>query len=82
MTDIVLDEELWKDVEPGTEALMDRWLVKEGDKVQAGQTVAQVVLVKTTVDVPAPAAGIVEKILIPAEQTFGRGRPLATMREA
>jgi pyruvate/2-oxoglutarate dehydrogenase complex dihydrolipoamide acyltransferase (E2) component len=82
MTDIVLGDEIWKDVEPGTEALMDRWLVKEGDKVQAGQTVAQIVLVKTTVDVPAPVAGVVEKILVPAERTFARGRPLATMRAA
>lgn len=82
MTDIVLDDAVWQDVEPGTEALMDQWLVKPGDAVAAGQVVAKVVLVKATLEVTAPVAGVVEKILVPAEQTFGRGAPLATLRPA
>ena len=81
MTDIGLADEVWQDVEPGTEALMDQWLVKECDRVNAGQFVARVVLVKTTLDVIAPANGVIDRILVPAEQTFAKGKPLATMRE-
>lgn len=82
MTDVVLADSFWEDVEPGTEALLDQWLVREGDHVVAGQTLAKVVLVKTNIEVSAPANGTVERILVLAEQTFARGRPLATLRAA
>lgn len=76
---IRLPDEMWTDVEPGTEALLDKWLVKEGDTVIANQPVASVVLIKTAVDVTAPAAGRIVKILVPADGTFGRGRDLAQL---
>jgi pyruvate/2-oxoglutarate dehydrogenase complex dihydrolipoamide acyltransferase (E2) component len=82
VTDVVLADSFWEGVDPGTEALVDQWLVREGDRVVAGQTLARVVLVKTSLEVAAPADGVVERILVPAEQTFARGRPLATLREA
>lgn len=77
MLNIRLPDEMWTDVEPGTEALLDKWLVKEGDTVVANQPLASVVLIKTAVDVTAPAGGRIVKILVPAEGTFGRGRDLA-----
>lgn len=76
---IRLPDEMWTDVEAGTEALLDKWLVKEGDTVVADQPVATVVLIKTAVDVTAPASGRIVKILVPAEGTFGRGRDLALL---
>ena len=82
MTDIVLPDSVWEGVEPSTEALVDQWLVREGDRVVAGQVLAKVVLVKTNLEVTAPADGVVERILVPVEQTFAKGRPLATLREA
>lgn len=81
MTDIVLPDSVWEGVDPGTEALVDQWLVREGDRVAAGQVLAKVVLVKTNLEVTAPADGVVERILVPVEQTFAKGRPLATLRE-
>lgn len=77
MTDVVLDAAAWKDVEAGTEALLDQWLVREGDAVRAGQPLARVVLVKATLDVVAPVDGRVAAILVEASQTFGAGRALA-----
>ena len=76
---IRLPDEMWTDVEPGTEALLDKWLVQEGDTVAANQPVATVVLIKTAVDVAAPAAGRIVKILVPADGTFGRGHDLALL---
>ncbi len=81
MTAITLDDAAWKDVEEGTEALVDRWLVGEGDAVRAGQPLASVVLVKTTIEVAAPADGVLERIVVAAGETFARGAPIATLRE-
>jgi len=82
MTAITLDEAAWQDVEEGTEALVDRWLVGEGTAVRAGQPVASVVLVKTTLEVTAPADGVIERILVAAGETFARGAPIGMLREA
>jgi pyruvate/2-oxoglutarate dehydrogenase complex dihydrolipoamide acyltransferase (E2) component len=82
MTDVTLDAQAWQDIDPATEALVDKWLVAEGDVVRAGQTLAQVVLVKASLELVAPAAGRIETILVPAGQTFARGKPVAVLREA
>ena len=81
MIEITLDPELWKDIDPGTEALADAWRVKEGDHVQAGQPLATVVLVKTTQEVVAPRAGTIVRILVAAEDTFRQGQALALLEE-
>jgi pyruvate/2-oxoglutarate dehydrogenase complex dihydrolipoamide acyltransferase (E2) component len=82
MTDLTLDAQAWQDIDPATEALVDKWLVVEGDVVRSGQTLAQMVLVKASLELVAPAAGRIEKILVPAGQTFARGKPVAVLREA
>jgi pyruvate/2-oxoglutarate dehydrogenase complex dihydrolipoamide acyltransferase (E2) component len=53
--EVSLDDAAWQDVEAGVEALVDQWLVAEGDAVRAGQPLAKVVLVKANLDVVAPA---------------------------
>ena len=80
MTDVVLPSAAWKDVEPGTEALVDKWLVHQGDRVKAGQTMAVVVLVKTSFDIVAPIDAVVEQILVPQVATFKPGQPLARLK--
>ena len=80
MTDVVLPGAAWKDVEPGTEALVDKWLVQQGEHVKAGQTMAVVVLVKTSFDIVAPIDAVVEQILVPQEATFKPGQPLARLK--
>jgi len=79
---VVLAEETWKGMEPGTEAVVDRWLVREGERVVAGQVVALAMLIKASCEVTAPASGVVDRILVQAEQSFARGQPLATLSEA
>ncbi len=82
MLDVVLPAAAWEGVEPGTEALLARWLVREGDSVAAGQPLAEVVLVKASLEVNAPAAGVLERIAVPQDATFGRGQALASLRES
>jgi pyruvate/2-oxoglutarate dehydrogenase complex dihydrolipoamide acyltransferase (E2) component len=81
MIAIGLPDANWEGVEPGTEALLDRWLVAEGAQVSAGQAIARVVLVKATLEVEAPADGVIARIAVAAEQTFKRGTVLAELRE-
>lgn len=81
MIEIVLAAEAWKDVDPGTEALVDAWLVQEGESVTKGQALANVVLVKTNHEITAPADGVLEKILVPAEESFPPGAVLGILRE-
>lgn len=80
MTDIVLSQDAWQDVEPGTEALVEDWLVQVGDAVTAGQPVASVVVVKSSHEVLAPVDGVLDSILVPAEGTFKPGQALGTLR--
>lgn len=79
--EIVLAQDVWADVEAGTEALVEDWLVSEGDSVKAGQPIANVVVVKSNHEVTAPADGVIEKILVAAEDTFAPGTALALLRE-
>ena len=82
MTEITLSADAWKDIDPGTEALLDKWLVAEGDTVRAGQVLANAVIVKANQDIVAPTDDRVEKILVKAEETFAQGKAIAVLREA
>ncbi len=46
-----------------TEGEMITWLVKEGDPVKADQPVVEVMTDKATVEVPAPDAGVITKLV-------------------
>lgn len=81
-TEIVLGAEAWKDVDEGVEALVDKWLVAQGDTVRAGQPLANVVVVKANQEIVAPADGRIARILVPAGETFARGRAIAVLEEA
>lgn len=72
-----LDPQAWTDIDPGTEALLDNWKVAPGDTVAAGQVIGGAVLVKSTLDLTAPAAGRIARIEVPVEGTFGPDAVLA-----
>jgi pyruvate/2-oxoglutarate dehydrogenase complex dihydrolipoamide acyltransferase (E2) component len=81
MIGITLGTEAWRDIDPATQALVDKWLVAEGDTVQAGQSIANVVIVKAAQDIVAPARCVVAKILVPSGDTFAQGQPVAMLKE-
>ena len=82
MTEVTLNDEAWQGVDASVEALVDKWLVQPGDTVQAGQPLANVVLVKSNLEVAAPASGRIGQILVPAGSTFARGKPIAVLEAA
>lgn len=78
---IVLDDAMWEDVQPGTEALVEDWLVQAGESVSKGQAVANVVLVKTSHEILSPATGVLEEIIVAEGGTLARGAALGVLRQ-
>ena len=60
-----------------TEGTIERWLVKEGDKVEQYDPLFEVVTDKVNAEAPAEVAGTVTKILIADGTTVKVGTPLA-----
>lgn len=79
MSNVIFDPERWESAEAGDDALIERWLVTEGDYVHAGQALAQATLVHENVAVEAPHAGVLEQIVVAAGEHFGRGAVLARL---
>lgn len=65
MTTVVqIPEGLWSDGEPGVIAT---WLYDDGDQVDVEVTIAEIMIEKTQIEIPAPASGQL-RILRAAEQ--------------
>jgi 2-oxoglutarate dehydrogenase E2 component (dihydrolipoamide succinyltransferase) len=62
------------------EGTVSRWLVKEGDAVAVDQPLVEVTTDKVDAEIPSPAAGVIEKILVPEGQTVAVGTALAQIR--
>jgi biotin carboxyl carrier protein len=72
-----LDPAVWEGVDEETEALLESWQIGEGVSVSAGDTLGVAVLVKTSIDLTAPASGTLTRILVQEDDTFGRDQDLA-----
>ncbi len=64
-----------------TEAIVAEWLVAEGDFVALDQDLVTLETDKVTVNVPAPAAGRLEKQLVAADGEIAVGAVIATIDE-
>src|SRR6058998_771623 len=60
-----------------TEGTIERWLVKEGDKVAQYDPLFEAVTDKVNAEVPAEVAGTITKIIVGDGQTVKVGTPLA-----
>jgi 2-oxoglutarate dehydrogenase E2 component (dihydrolipoamide succinyltransferase) len=61
------------------EGTITRWLVKEGDRVERDQPLVEVTTDKVDAEIPAPEAGVIERILVPEGETVPVGAALATL---
>jgi biotin carboxyl carrier protein len=82
MVDVILDPQRWGSADSDAEALLESWLVDEGDRVDVGQILAKASLVHQGLEVAAPAAGIVEQIAVAAGEKFGPGYILVRLVDA
>jgi pyruvate/2-oxoglutarate dehydrogenase complex dihydrolipoamide acyltransferase (E2) component len=65
------------------EGTLVSWLKREGDRVEAGEVIAQIETEKITNELEAPVSGVISKILV-AEDTedIPVGTPLCLIDEA
>jgi len=64
-----------------TEATIGRWFKKAGDAVVADEPLVELETDKVTVEVPAPAAGVLEEIRAKDGETVGVGAILGSIKE-
>src|SRR2546423_5216844 len=62
-----------------TEGTVLEWHVSEGDSVEEGDTVVEVSTDKVDAEVPAPASGVISKILAQPDDTVQVGQALAEL---
>jgi 2-oxoglutarate decarboxylase len=62
-----------------TEGIVLEWHVAEGDFVNEGDTVVEVSTDKVDAEVPAPAAGVITKLIAQVDEEVPVGAPLAEM---
>jgi biotin carboxyl carrier protein len=82
MVDVILDPRRWETAGASEDALLESWLVDEGDRVDAGQVLCMASLVKQGLEVAAPSAGVVEQIAVSAGERFGPGYILVRLADA
>lgn len=78
---VVLDPELFEAIEAGDTAHLERWLVAEGDRVDAGDLIAQARAANEVIGIRAPHTGVLEGILVAAGERFMPGHALARIVE-
>ena len=62
------------------EAVVANWFVREGGRVDAGDTVCEIQIEKVSIDVPAPASGTLASIEVRDNGEFHRGDALGYVR--
>src|SRR3954469_17076033 len=62
-----------------TEVDIGQWLKKEGDSVAKDENIVSLESEKATVDLPAPSAGVLTKILKPKGQVANVGEVIAVL---
>ena len=64
--------------DPAARGVLSTWFVRDGERVEADQTLAEVQVDKVSVEVPAPAAGVV-RLLVAEGAEVGQGDPIAAI---
>ena len=64
-----------------SEGTVTRWLKKEGDRVEVDEPLLEVSTDKVDTEIPSPAAGVVQKIVVGEDETVEVGAELAVIGE-
>ena len=62
-----------------TEGTVTRWLKQEGDTVEVDEPLVEVSTDKVDTEIPSPATGVLERIVVPEDETVAVGAELAVI---
>ncbi|MGH3865382.1 MAG: 2-oxoglutarate dehydrogenase, E2 component, dihydrolipoamide succinyltransferase [Pseudonocardiaceae bacterium] len=65
-----------------TEGTVTRWLKQEGDTVDVDEPLVEVSTDKVDTEIPSPAAGVLQRIVVPEDETVAVGAELAVIGDA
>jgi pyruvate dehydrogenase E2 component (dihydrolipoamide acetyltransferase) len=65
-----------------TEGTVTRWLKHEGDTVEVDEPLVEVSTDKVDTEIPSPAAGVLQRIVVPADETVEVGAELAVIGDS
>jgi 2-oxoglutarate dehydrogenase E2 component (dihydrolipoamide succinyltransferase) len=65
-----------------TEGTVTRWLKQEGETVEVDEPLVEVSTDKVDTEIPSPAAGVLERIMVPEDETVRVGAELAVIGDA
>ncbi|MCA1820963.1 MAG: 2-oxoglutarate dehydrogenase, E2 component, dihydrolipoamide succinyltransferase, partial [Pseudonocardia sp.] len=65
-----------------TEGTVTRWLKQEGESVEVDEPLVEVSTDKVDTEIPSPAAGVLERIVVPEDETVEVGAELAVIGDA
>ncbi len=76
MTDVTIPAGLWDESQEG---VLATWYYSDGETVQSGQVIAEVLTEKVAHDIEAPASGSIE-LMVKEEQPISVGQTIARIR--
>ena len=80
MIELVISQDEWP-TEQQADGMVVQWTVAAGDTVKQGQVILEIVIVKTTMEVSAPANGVLREICVTKGKLFKPGTVLARIKE-
>ena len=67
-------------LEGATEVTLGAWLRQAGERVEAGDAVAEALTDKVNAEIESPYAGVVEELLVEVGGPIAPGQPIARIR--
>lgn len=72
--DVLVPQDLW---EEDSDAVISAWLFEDGDRVNTGDILAEIMIEKVTHELLAPASGVLKLLVAAEDETVVKGDKLA-----
>ncbi len=80
MIELTITKDQWP-TEQQADGMVLEWKVSEGDTVEQGQVIVEIVIVKTTMEIPSPVNGEIREICVSKDKLFKPGTVLARIEK-